>query len=50
MAKLKRKGELREATEGLLVSVSVEIEKEEEYLESLKKEKAALKKRLEEEE
>jgi hypothetical protein len=47
MPKFVRKGELREATESLLVSVTVEIDKVAAYLEELKKEQAALRKRLE---
>jgi hypothetical protein len=43
----KRKGELREATESLIVSIEVEISKTQDYLVSLQKERTSLKGKLE---
>ncbi len=45
----KRKGELREATESLVVSLEVEIEEGNEYVKALRSELALLRKKLEQE-
>jgi hypothetical protein len=47
--KFVRKGELRDATEELVVSIEVEIDKTEKYLSELRKERLLLKSKLEEE-
>ena len=44
----KRRGELREATESHIISLTVEIAQQEKYLDVLNAEKELLKKRLDE--
>lgn len=46
----KRRGELRDASEGLLISLDVEIEKTADTLVALKRERGELKKKVDEEE
>jgi hypothetical protein len=46
----RRKGELREATESLIISLNVEIDSQQGYIDALKKERDLLRKKLEEDE